>query len=142
MGEHNPWVKEWKCGSSSAGNFSTKVRNAVASIVTRDTPRIGRNPINWMNTGHPGSRCGGSRRSSSRLHVSEQCLNEAQVGSLSLNQLKIQGDAYAVDEHDALIQQLLVGDLRVNELPEGLARADELDGLGSLFGRGRELVQH
>src|SRR5215468_6722150 len=64
------------------------------------------------------------------------------IGSLSLNQLKIQGDAYAVDEHDALIQQLLVGDLRVDELPEGLARTDELDGLGSLFGHGRELVQH
>ena len=32
------------------------------------------------------------------------------------NELQVQGDAHAVDKHDALIEQLLVGDFRVDEL--------------------------
>jgi hypothetical protein len=40
--------------------------------------------------------------------------------------LQIQSNPYAVDEHDALIQQLLVCDFCVKEFVKGLARTDEL----------------
>src|SRR5215471_12034819 len=58
-----------------------------------------------------------------------------------LNKLQIQGDAYAVDKDYALIEQLLIGDFRVDELPEGIARADELDSLGSFLRCRRKFVQ-
>lgn len=59
-----------------------------------------------------------------------------------LNELQIQGDAHAVHENDALVEELLVGDFRVDELLESFARANELDGFGSLFRRWGKFVQH
>ena len=69
--------------------------------------------------------------------------NEMQTSPVpsSLHKLEIEGDAHAVDEHNALIKQLLVGDFGVDELFESGARANKFDGLGSLFGRRRKLIQ-
>jgi len=56
--------------------------------------------------------------------------------------LQVERDAHAIDQHDALIEQLLVGDFCVDELLEGLARADELDRLRCFLGCRRKFVQH
>src|SRR6059058_3295677 len=55
--------------------------------------------------------------------LEEQTLHSRGVGLL--DQLQVEGDAHTVDEHHALVEQLLVGDLRIDKLLEGLARADE-----------------
>lgn len=59
-----------------------------------------------------------------------------------LHELQIQRDPDTVDEDDALVEELLVGDFRVDELLESVTRADEFDGFGGFFCGGRELVQH
>src|SRR5205823_8731666 len=61
--------------------------------------------------------------------LEEQTLHARGVGLL--DQLQVEGDAHTVDEHHALVEQLL----------EGLARADEFDSFRS-FLRRRKLVQH
>src|SRR6184192_3906728 len=58
------------------------------------------------------------------------------------DQLQVEGNAHAVDEHDALVEQLLVGDFRIDEFLKLGARADELDGFGGFLGRRRKLVKH
>ena len=57
------------------------------------------------------------------------------------HQLQIEGDAHAIDQDDALIDQLLVGDFRVHELPKKFQRADKLQRLRRGVRFGRQLVQ-
>src|SRR6266700_5653004 len=57
------------------------------------------------------------------------------------HELEVQGAANAVDEDDALIQELLVCDLGVHELFESGSRANEFDGFGSAFRAGRKFIQ-
>ena len=54
-------------------------------------------------------------------------------GMVLLDQLQVESDAHAVDEDDALIEKLLIGDLGVHELTKSGARADEFDCFRSAF---------
>lgn len=58
------------------------------------------------------------------------------------NKFEVEGDAHSVDQDNALIEQLLVGDFRIDELSQSFTRANEFDGLGGFSCRGREFVEH
>lgn len=57
-----------------------------------------------------------------------------------LNELQVKRDAHSIDQDDALVQELLVGNLGVDELFESSARANEFNRFGCAFWPGRQLV--
>jgi hypothetical protein len=57
------------------------------------------------------------------------CLRKTVVRFL-FDQLESQRDANAVHQHDTLIDQILIGDLRFSEPMKGAQRANEFDGFG------------
>ncbi len=63
-------------------------------------------------------------------------------GMVLLDQLQVESDAHAVDEDDALIKKLLIGDLGIHELTKSGARADEFDCFRSAFCPWSQLVQN
>lgn len=60
----------------------------------------------------------------------------------SFDQLQVEGDAHAIDQDNALIQKLLIGDLGVYELAKSSTRADKFYGLGGPFGPRGQFVQN
>src|SRR5271169_2913300 len=52
----------------------------------------------------------------------------------SLYPLQIQGDPHAIHQNRALINQILVGNIRFNEPAEGFQRADEFERLRRRLG--------
>lgn len=57
------------------------------------------------------------------------------------DKLKGERDAHSVHQHDALIDQLLVGDFGIHELKKCGTRADKLHGFRCAFGTRSKLVQ-
>jgi hypothetical protein len=54
-------------------------------------------------------------------------------GSVLFDQLQIAGDANSIDEHLALVDERLIGDLGIGELPSEIPRQHKLNCFGSFL---------